>query len=242
MGRMATEQRIRMFQIGEEGHVEHDEGKTDDKRQGKIGSSGGASSQSLSKLGDEGHEQGDENGEDRWNGKLSEKSGPPQRQGNGILEFPNELLLLILRHVDTDPGPISIESRPWMSVVSFKYETMIPRDPNAVGNFRRSCRKFSEVGLEHQYKRLATEFSAKGLERLRNIAGKPHLANAVQKFTYLVPTLFFNGTLLVFLQGQLLDPGNVDHETVLTLCRCFTSVLNLCSYRRERPYSARGTR
>jgi hypothetical protein len=31
------------------------------------------------------------------------------------------------------------------------------------------------------------------LQRLRNIASQPHLAQAVQKFSYLVPKLYFRG-------------------------------------------------
>ncbi|KFZ24741.1 hypothetical protein V502_00773 [Pseudogymnoascus sp. VKM F-4520 (FW-2644)] len=99
---------------------------------------------------------------------------------------------VILRAVDTDPGPINIDHRAWMSVVSFKFESQLPREPEVVGNFRFTCRRFSEVGLQHQFKTLATRFNEAGLTRLRNIARYPHLATAVKKFTYLVPRLFFN--------------------------------------------------
>ncbi|KFY96647.1 hypothetical protein V498_02577 [Pseudogymnoascus sp. VKM F-4517 (FW-2822)] len=99
---------------------------------------------------------------------------------------------VILRAVDTDPGPINIDHRAWMSVVSFKFESRLPREPEVVGNFRFTCRRFSEVGLQHQFKTLATRFDEAGLNRLRNIARYPHLATAVKKFTYLVPRLFFN--------------------------------------------------
>ncbi|OBT63105.1 hypothetical protein VE03_07448 [Pseudogymnoascus sp. 23342-1-I1] len=115
----------------------------------------------------------------------------PRRQ-IGILDLPDEVLLVILRAVDTDPGPINIDHRAWMSVVSFKFESQLPREPEVVGNFRFTCRRFSEVGLQHQFKTLATRFNEAGLNRLRNIARYPHLATAVKKFTYLVPKLFFN--------------------------------------------------
>ncbi|OBT86623.1 hypothetical protein VE02_04435 [Pseudogymnoascus sp. 03VT05] len=115
----------------------------------------------------------------------------PRRQ-IGILDLPDEVLLVILRAVDTDPGPINIDHRAWMSVVSFKFESQLPREPEVVGNFRFTCRRFSEVGLQHQFKTLATRFNEAGLNRLRNIARYPHLATAVKKFTYLVPRLFFN--------------------------------------------------
>ncbi|KFY52985.1 hypothetical protein V496_08003 [Pseudogymnoascus sp. VKM F-4515 (FW-2607)] len=115
----------------------------------------------------------------------------PRRQ-IGILDLPDEVLLVILRAVDTDPGPINIDHRAWMSVVSFKFESRLPREPEVVGNFRFTCRRFSEVGLQHQFKTLATRFDEAGLNRLRNIARYPHLATAVKKFTYLVPRLFFN--------------------------------------------------
>ena len=116
----------------------------------------------------------------------------PRRQ-IGILDLPDEVLLVILRAVDTDPGPINIDHRAWMSVVSFKFESQLPREREVVGNFRFTCRRFSEVGLQHQFKTLATRFNEAGLTRLRNIARYPHLATAVKKFTYLVPRLFFNG-------------------------------------------------
>lgn len=119
------------------------------------------------------------------------------RGRNGILDLPDEVLLVILRAVDTDPGPINIDHRAWMSVVSSKFESQLPREPEVVANFRFTCRRFSEVGLQHQFKTLDARYNEASLQRLRNIARYPHLAAAVKKFTYFVPRLFFNGKVHV---------------------------------------------
>jgi hypothetical protein len=57
-----------------------------------------------------------------------------------------------------------------------------------------TCRKFSRLGLYQQFSRLTTRFSRRGLSRLERIAGQPHIAGRVKKFSYMVPFFYVEGT------------------------------------------------
>lgn len=113
----------------------------------------------------------------------------------GIESLSNELLHEILDHIEADPEKsIDVHRRAYLSVESFKPPPLpSPGQAEAIGNFRRVCKRFSELGIPYQFTRLATRFSTAGFERLRCIAERPHLARAVKKFTYLVPLFYVDG-------------------------------------------------
>ena len=112
-----------------------------------------------------------------------------------IEDLSNELLRDILDFIESDPEKsIDIHRRAYLSVESFKPPPLpSPGQAEAIGNFRRVCKRFSELGIPYQYTRVATRFSLADFERLRRIAEQPHLARYVKKFTYLVPLFYLDG-------------------------------------------------
>jgi hypothetical protein len=116
---------------------------------------------------------------------------------SSIERLSNELLREILDHIEADPEKsINVDRRAYLSVESFKPPPLpSPGQAEAIASFRLVCKRFSELGISHQFTRIATRFSASGFERLRHIAERPHLAKAVKKFTYMVPLFYPEGTL-----------------------------------------------
>ncbi|KAL1611805.1 hypothetical protein SLS60_000025 [Paraconiothyrium brasiliense] len=103
-----------------------------------------------------------------------------------ILNLSNELLREILDHIDPEK-PIGPERRAYLSQESFE----LPPEPDPdqsqdIANFRLACKRFSDLGAVHQFSRVTTRFSRKGLKRLENIASQQHLAEHVKKFSYMV--------------------------------------------------------
>ena len=112
-----------------------------------------------------------------------------------ILRLSNEMLLLILDHVEADPEKaITVDNRLYLSRESFSFpHPPHPDQEEAIGNFRRVCRRFSELGAARQFARVTTRFSQKGFKRLEEIAGQRHLARCVKKFSYMVPYFYSIG-------------------------------------------------
>lgn len=112
-----------------------------------------------------------------------------------ILKLANEQLFTILDYLEDDPNKsISFDRRAYLSQESFRP----PPPPSAtraqdLGNWRRTCKRFSEIGAEHQFARVTTRFSLKEFDRLDKIASSPHLASAVRKFSYMVPYFYVDG-------------------------------------------------
>ncbi|KAI4692187.1 uncharacterized protein J4E84_003155 [Alternaria hordeiaustralica] len=113
----------------------------------------------------------------------------------GILDLADELLRIILEYVASEPEkPISLERRAYLSQESFKLPLPPePDDAETIASFRLTCRRFSNLGVIHQFSRVTTRFSRKGLERLERIAGQPHIAGRVKKFSYMVPYFYDQG-------------------------------------------------
>ncbi|KAI5375629.1 hypothetical protein J4E82_005580 [Alternaria postmessia] len=113
----------------------------------------------------------------------------------GILDLADELLRIILEYVASEPEkPISLERRAYLSQESFKLPLPLePDDADTVAKFRLTCRKFALLGVIHQFSRVTTRFSRKGLERLEKIANQPHIAGRVKKFSYMVPFFYDQG-------------------------------------------------
>ncbi|KAF2192251.1 hypothetical protein K469DRAFT_554663 [Zopfia rhizophila CBS 207.26] len=113
----------------------------------------------------------------------------------GILDLSNELLREILDHIESDPEKlVSLDRRAYLSQESFKPPPPPDRDQaQNIGNFRLTCKRFSELAAIHQFARVTTRFSRKGLKRLENIASQEHLAKHVKKFSYMVPFFYVEG-------------------------------------------------
>jgi hypothetical protein len=114
----------------------------------------------------------------------------------GILELSNELLREILDQIQEEPEKlISVDRRASLSQESFKPPP--PPDPDqaqTIASIRLTCRRFAELGAIHQFTRVTTRFSRKGLKRLENIASHEHLAKHVKKFSYMVPFFYVEGS------------------------------------------------
>jgi hypothetical protein len=132
--------------------------------------------------------------------ELSEQTSktPPYR---GLA---NEVLHLILDQIEADPSKgVNVDRRAYLSQESFK----APLEPFSIeystrdqdlGNWRRTCKRFSELGATHQFARFTTRFSQKGFRRLRWLAGQEHLVQHVKKFSYMVPWFYVQGSLPTF--------------------------------------------
>lgn len=116
----------------------------------------------------------------------------------GILSLSNELLREILDHIESDPEKlIGVDRRAYLSQESFRPPP--PPDPDHaqdIASFRLTCKRFSDLGAIHQFSRVTTRFSNKGLKRLENIASQEHLAKHVKKFSYMVPFFYVEGCRL----------------------------------------------
>lgn len=113
----------------------------------------------------------------------------------GILSLSNELLIRILDQLDDNSARfVSIEARAFLSRESLaeppSERTSTEKD---LGSFRCACKRFSELGIPHQFARVTTRFSKLGFERLDWLSDRPHLARHTKKFTYMVPFFFVNG-------------------------------------------------
>lgn len=116
----------------------------------------------------------------------------------GILELSNDLLRDILDYIEADPErSVSIDRRAYLSVESFRPPSPPPPlRAQDIGNFRLACRRFAELGVPHQYTRIATRFSPAGLQRLEKICNWQHLAKHTKKFSYLIPDFYIEGKKL----------------------------------------------
>lgn len=112
-----------------------------------------------------------------------------------LLDLSNELLREILDQIESDPDKtIGLDRRAYLSQESFKPPP--PPDRNQaqdIASFRLTCKRFSDLGALHQFSRVTTRFSCKGLRRLEKIAQQPHLAKHVKKFSYMVPFFYVEG-------------------------------------------------
>lgn len=113
-----------------------------------------------------------------------------------ILDLGNDLLRIVLEYCSEPEKLVSLglERRAYLSQESFKPPP--PPEPDqaqTIAAFRLTCRKFSELGVIHQFSRVTTRFSRRGLERLEKIASQPHIARRVKKFSYMVPFFYVEG-------------------------------------------------
>ncbi|KAF2007385.1 hypothetical protein P154DRAFT_541556 [Amniculicola lignicola CBS 123094] len=112
----------------------------------------------------------------------------------GILDLSNELLREVLDYIDADEKLIPLDRRAYLSQESFRPPPPPDRDQaQNIASFRLTCKRFSELGALHQFSRVTTRFSKRGLKRLENIASQDHLARHVKKFSYMVPFFYVEG-------------------------------------------------
>ncbi|KAH0141567.1 hypothetical protein KCU67_g14434, partial [Aureobasidium melanogenum] len=111
-------------------------------------------------------------------------------------DLSNELLHDILDLIAADPEKlVSVDKRAYLSQESFRPDPLPSQDQVVnIGKFRLLCRRFAALGASHQFARVTTRFSSKGLARLEAIADQPHLAKHVKKFSYKVPYFCTQGT------------------------------------------------
>ncbi|KAF2691624.1 hypothetical protein K458DRAFT_448272 [Lentithecium fluviatile CBS 122367] len=113
----------------------------------------------------------------------------------GILDLSNELLREILDYIESDSEKlVGLDRRAYLSQESFRPPPPPDRDQaQDIASFRLTCKRFSDLGAIHQFSRVTTRFSSKGLRRLENIACQEHLAKHVRKFSYMVPFFYVEG-------------------------------------------------
>ena len=111
-----------------------------------------------------------------------------------IQRLSNEILKDILDHIESDPQvSVAIDRRNHLSVESFRLPSPpLPSQAHDIGSFRRTCRRFSDLGAPYQFARVSLRFSLSGLRRLDDISGAISLARHTKKFSYLVPPFFSN--------------------------------------------------
>lgn len=139
-----------------------------------------------------------------------------------ILNLPPELLSLIFeRFLPPENQTVDIHRRRFLSHESLPYEEHFGdydspnveasngqiREPrtrrlSTVGGsiedictLRLVCKHFAVAGERLLFSRVVTRFSKSGLKKLETLAGWPHLAKNVRKFSYLVPYLYVDGMM-----------------------------------------------
>ncbi len=113
---------------------------------------------------------------------------------NGVHKLSNEIWKDILDHIESDPQvSVAIDRRNHLSVESFRIPSPpLPSQAHDIGSFRRTCRRFSELGASYQFARVSLRFSLSGFRRLDEISSTGRLAKHTKKFSYLVPPFYGN--------------------------------------------------
>ena len=114
-----------------------------------------------------------------------------------IQNLSNEILKDILDHIESDPQvSVAIDRRDHLSVESFRLPSPpLPSQAHDIGSFRRTCRRFSDLGASYQFARVSLRFSLSGFRRLDDISSAARVAKHTKKFSYLVPPFYSNSKL-----------------------------------------------
>ena len=123
---------------------------------------------------------------------------PEKSTTSTLLGLSNELLHLILEQIEPDPDKtIPIDRRQFLSCESFNKPKSTTRGSlKDIGNFRSACRRFADVGAPLLFTLVDVRFSTKGLDSLEKLAGWPHLARHVKRFTLLMPYFYRHAGML----------------------------------------------
>jgi len=111
-----------------------------------------------------------------------------------LYRLPDDIIKDILDYIESDPRRcVAIDRREHLSVESFRPPSPPPpSQAQDLGNFRLSCRKFSDFGIPYQFSRVSLRFSSAGFKRLESICDHNHLTRHTRKFSYLVPPFYGN--------------------------------------------------
>jgi hypothetical protein len=135
------------------------------------------------------------------NGRAESTQSAPKKEPVTILSLANEVLDLILDQIEADPSKgVNVTRRAYLSQESFR---SLPFPSSGAPstrvqdlcNWRRTCRRFSEVGAIHQFARVTTRFTHDEFESLEWLASQKHLVQHVKKFSYMVPWFYVQGSL-----------------------------------------------
>ncbi|OQO12796.1 hypothetical protein B0A48_02260 [Cryoendolithus antarcticus] len=109
-----------------------------------------------------------------------------------FLSLSNELIRMILDQIEPDPDKtVPVDRRQFLSVESFDFPPPSSRGSiRDIGQFRLTCRRFSAIGAPLQFTRVSGRLSQRGLQQLEVLAGWPHVAQHVKKFSYMVPYFY----------------------------------------------------
>ena len=120
-----------------------------------------------------------------------------------IQKLSNEIWKDILDHIESNPQvSVAIDRRNHLSVESFRRPSPpLPSQAHDIGSFRRTCRRFSELGASYQFARVSLRFSPPGFRRLDDISSAGRLAKHTKKFSYLVPP-FYSSSKFATLQSN----------------------------------------
>ncbi|QSZ35119.1 hypothetical protein DSL72_007984 [Monilinia vaccinii-corymbosi] len=124
------------------------------------------------------------------------KSRTPGSKLTPIFKLSNEILENILEYLVYNSGKlIPIDHRASLSVESF--QSMPPQsleDTNITTTLSRTCKKFYSLLLGRQFSRVSIRCSEAGFNRLRFLVEeRPHLAEHVKKFSYMIPVFYHRG-------------------------------------------------
>ncbi|KAF2436727.1 hypothetical protein EJ08DRAFT_577360 [Tothia fuscella] len=138
-----------------------------------------------------------------------------------IFKLANEVLDLILDYLEAESSKsINVDRRAYLSQESFASPTESTPD---LGNWRRTCKRFSEIGVTHQFAIVETRFSRDGFKRLLWLAGQQHLVQHVKKFTYFMPYFYVVGQQRL---GSLPVPEGIRLQDTIIKMKEQTSIVN----------------
>ncbi|QDS68824.1 hypothetical protein FKW77_006462 [Venturia effusa] len=153
---------------------------------------------------------------------IKQNPAKPMADGSSpIQELADELLRDILDLIEADPDKgINVDRRAYLSQESFR-PPPVPSSTRAqdLGSWRRTCKRFSEIGAIHQFGKVTTRFSSKEFERLQWLAKQPHLTRHVKKFSYMVPYFYVEGRDSVAEALPPILPGNLDVQVFVSKVR-----------------------
>ncbi|TGO36591.1 hypothetical protein BHYA_0120g00150 [Botrytis hyacinthi] len=148
------------------------------------------------------------------------KSRTPRSKLTPIFKLSNEVLENILEYLVHNSGKlIPIDHRASLSVESF--QSMPPQsleDTNITTTLSRTCRKFYSLLLGRQFARVSIRCSDAGFNRLRFLVEeRPHLAEHVKKFSYMIPVFYHRGLSQLQILFDETHAATVDLERQVNL-------------------------
>ncbi|KAF4630685.1 hypothetical protein G7Y89_g7462 [Cudoniella acicularis] len=114
-----------------------------------------------------------------------------------VFSLPDEVMEMVLDHFAHNPRTVvNIEERNSLSLESFSSirapvsNEPVSNETSNLWNFRLTCRKFAQLGVQRQFARVSARFTVDGFATLQSIAKQRHIRDKVKKLTYLVPRFY----------------------------------------------------